>query len=115
MNSYDVLRNTIFIAVPVAVLVFLILYGFGYSGMALGFLFGATGGMGKSFIMTYSVIHGSSSVKAFFFRYLVIGIVFVCAILISTHAFYAAVAGVFFVHVVFITDQVRASKIGELR
>lgn len=115
MNVYGVLKNTIFIAVPVSMVVCLMSYGLGYPGIALGLLFGVAGGVAKSFVMSYSAIHDANRLGSFVLRFFVIGVAFVLGILVSIHAFFAAVAGVFFVHIVFIMDQVRASNIGELK
>ena len=115
MNVYNVLKNTIFIAVPVTLVICLGSFGLGFPEIALGILFGVTGGMAKSFVMSFSAIHESNRVISFILRFLIIGIAFTGGILISKHAFFAAVAGVFFVHFVFILDQINASNIGELR
>lgn len=115
MSAYGVLRNTIFIVVPVSVVVCLVTLGIGYRELAMGFLFGVTGGIAKSYVMLYSAIHDTNRLLSFALRFLIIGVAFVLGILVSIHAFFAAVAGIFFVHIVFIMDQVRASNIGELR
>jgi len=115
MNVYDVLKKTIFIAVPVTLLICLMSYGLGFSEIAVGIFFGVAGGMAKSFVMSFSAIHETSRIISFILRFLIIGIAFAGGILISTHAFFAAVAGVFFVHIVFIMDQINASNMGELR
>ena len=115
MNVYGVLKNTIFVAVPVCLVICIISYALGYQGVAQGLLFGVAGGLAKSFIMSYSAIHDVNRLFFFVLRFLIIGIAFVLGILISINAFFAAVAGVFFVHIVFIMDQVRTSNIGELR
>ena len=115
MNVYEVLKHTIFIAVPVTMVICLMCFGLGFPQIALGVLLGVAGGMAKSFVMSFSAIHDTSRVISFVLRFLIIGLAFVGGILISSHAFFAAVAGVFFVHIVFIMDQVKASNIGELR
>jgi hypothetical protein len=115
MNVYEVLKHTIFIAVPVTLVICLMCFGLGFPEIALGVLLGVAGGMAKSFVMSFSAIHETSRVISLIIRFLIIGIAFAGGILISNHAFFAAVAGVFFVHIVFIMDQVNASNIGELR
>ncbi len=115
MNVYETLKNTIVIVVPVAIIVCLIFYILGYPEVALGVFIGVTGGFGKTWIMSNSVIHGTHPMMSFFLRFVVIGVAFVLGILVSIHAFFASVAGVFFVHLVFIMDQFKTSNIGELR
>ena len=115
MNVYDTLKNTIFIVVPVAIIVCLMIYIIGYPEISLGLLIGIVGGLGKTCIMSNSVIYGTSPLISFLLRFVVIGVAFVVGILVSMHAFFASVAGVFFVHIIFIMDQVRVNNVGELR
>ena len=115
MNVYDTLKNTIFIVVPVAIAVSLMIYILGYPEIALGVIIGVAGGFGKTWIMSNSVIQGTHPMLSFLLRFFIIGVAFVLGILVSIHAFFASVAGVFFVHIVFIMDQVRANNVGELR
>ncbi|HHO77300.1 MAG TPA: hypothetical protein ENN05_12865 [Deltaproteobacteria bacterium] len=115
MNVYDVLKHTILVVVPAGVLVCLIVYALGYAHIAFGLLLGVAGGTGKTLFMTYSAMNDVKPIVSFLLRYIILGIVMVLAIQISMHAFFAAVAGIFFVQIVFIMDQVKASSIGELR
>jgi len=115
MNVYDVLKHTIFVVVPVGVLVCLIFYGIGSAAIALGLMLGIAGGTGKIAFMTYSAMYDLKPLLSLLIRYIILGIAMVLAIQISINAFFAAVAGIFFVQIVFVMDQVKASSIGELR
>ncbi|MBN2297163.1 MAG: hypothetical protein JXM72_01140 [Deltaproteobacteria bacterium] len=114
MNVYDVLKHTIFVVVPVCILICLVIYVIGYTHIALGLFLGVAGGTGKALFMTYSAMYDVKPVVSFLLRYIILGIVMVSAIQISMHTFFAAVAGIFFVQIVFVMDQVKASNIGEL-
>ncbi|MGC9324507.1 MAG: hypothetical protein ACP5G0_07145 [Desulfomonilia bacterium] len=114
MDFFSYVKNTISVAVPVGLIAGGVVYILGYGDISAGLFIGIAGGIVKSFLMSYTVVTGSGPVKAFLLRYCIIGIVFVGGILVSMHAFFAAVAGVLFVHVLFISDQVRASRTGEV-
>ncbi len=115
MNVYEVLKHTIFVVVPVGLLVCLIFCGIGHTVLALGLLIGIAGGTGKVLFMTYSALYGVKPIISLLVRYSILGIAMVLAIQISIGAFFAAVAGIFFVQIVFVMDQVNTSSIGELR
>jgi len=112
MNVYDFLKHTILIVIPASILVCLVLYCIGYPQIALGLFIGVAGGAGKAIYMTYSAISDVSPIISMFFRYFILGIVMVLAIQISIHSFFAAIVGIFFVQIVFVMEQVRASSLG---
>jgi hypothetical protein len=114
MNVYYLLKHTISITVPVAAMACLIAYSFGYTEISLGLLIGVIGGMGKTFIMTNSVIHGTNPILSFFFKYLTLGGALILGMLVSIQAFFATVVGIFFVNVVFIMDQIKADSTEEI-
>lgn len=109
-DPFTFVRHTFAIVIPAGLVACLVLLILGYTDMALGILLGVVGGMVKSFLMANSVIREKNSVKSFLLRYLAIGVVFVLGILVSLDAFFTTVAGLFFVHIIFILDQVKASK-----
>ncbi|MBN1635175.1 MAG: hypothetical protein JW920_01600 [Deltaproteobacteria bacterium] len=110
MDSLVFVRHTFVVVVPAGLVACLVLFILGYADIAQGVLLGVGGGMVKSFLMANSVMRDRSAVKSFLIRYLAIAIVFVLGITISVNAFFATVAGLFFVHIIFILDQVKASK-----
>ncbi len=114
MNIFSYVKNTISLAVPVAVAAGVLSYVLGYSEVSIGILIGAAGGIAKALMLTNSVLHGSGPVKTFLVRYALIGCVFAAGAMISLHAFFAASAAVLFTHVLFIMDQIRADKAGEI-
>ncbi|HPX50468.1 MAG: hypothetical protein GXY28_10315 [Bacteriovoracaceae bacterium] len=114
MNVFSYVKNTISLSVPVAGAAVVLAYMLGCPEVSVGILIGAAGGVVKSLMLTNSVLNGSGPVKTFLARYAVLGGIFVAGAMISLHAFFAAAAAVLFIHVLFIMDQTRADKAGEI-
>lgn len=114
MGVFSYVKNTISLSVPVAGAAGLLAYVLGYPEVSIGVIIGAVGGIGKSVMLTNSVLHGAGPMKTFFARYALVGGIFVAGALISLHAFFAAAAALLFVHVLFIIDQTRLGNAGEV-
>ncbi len=107
-------QHTVAISVPVSLVASVLFFALGYPDMACGVLIGAAAGMLKSYLLGRQVVTGQRSLALFFLRYGVVALAFVLGIMLSLKAFFAAVAGLFFVHVVFIMDQVRTDSTEEI-
>ncbi|HDP26059.1 MAG TPA: hypothetical protein ENN34_11530 [Deltaproteobacteria bacterium] len=114
MSFTGYVKNTIAAVVPAVLVLGAVAYTLGYGDITVGLLIGSTGGIAKCCVMSYAAVAGSGRVMSFVIRYLIIGVVFVGGILISMHAFFASIAGVLLVQVIFVSDQVRANRTEEV-
>ncbi|MEA3221928.1 MAG: hypothetical protein U9P49_02025 [Thermodesulfobacteriota bacterium] len=108
MRAVDFVRPTFIHVAPIAVLGSAVFFIFGYTDISLGIVIGVAGSLMNSLMMAYSTLGGLRPVRAFILRFACLGGILALSILISMPAFFAAAAGFFFAHVVFIIDQVRA-------
>ena len=115
MESYDLIRHTLNISGLVLLVLAAIAAIMGYSNIALGLLLGGCGGCIKSYLMVHAALSVGSPVKSFLSRFAVIGAVFAGAAYVSMETFAAAAAGLMFVHLVFIWEQVKFSKTEEVQ
>ncbi|MEA2101891.1 MAG: hypothetical protein U9P80_04870 [Thermodesulfobacteriota bacterium] len=110
MQNNEYIRRTVMIVLPVAIVACLVLCVIGCFDIAFGVLIGVSCGVSKSLLMIHSVVNEQGAIKSFFLRYLIIAIAFILGIMVSMGAFYGSAAGLFFVHIMFIVDQVRSGK-----
>ncbi len=108
MKAVDLVRPTFIHVVPIAVLGSVLFFIFGYTDISLGIIIGVAGSLMNTLMMAHSTLVGLKPVRTFILRFATLGGILALSILISMSAFFAAAAGFFFAHVVFIIDQIKA-------
>ncbi len=107
MEVVDFVRRTLIIVVPSAVVFSVFIFLMGHSDLSMGFLLGVSSGLLDVTIMAAFTLKATNYIKSFIVRYVVVGLIFVLAVLINIPSFFACVGGFFFAKVVFVADQIR--------